>query len=178
MVIQAEFQPIDRRTLSLAGASFGLPLPSFVVDLGMFLRAPVESMALKAFQSYLHKNGWALQLHNLALLSDDNYLHINGLRVECTVTDYPKLIAKILPLLQKAWANDPQKQPVLEVLDIIGDDLQPSLKGLCFLQNEEKMAGILGVLLRENQSELCERFHALFVQKQIPIRLTEIKLYP
>ncbi|MBR0415088.1 MAG: hypothetical protein IJI67_08460 [Clostridia bacterium] len=142
----------------------------------MHFYTTIERIAMNPLQSYLDNNDWAVQLHSLQLLSEDNYQHIHALRVEGSVTDIPKTIMKVLPFLQEEMRGDPEMQSTLEILDIIGEDLQPTVELAPFVQKPEKMAKIAGIIVREDREKLCERFNDLLLEKGIPVVIEAIHI--
>ena len=92
------------------------------------------------------------------------------------MTDIPKTIMKVLPFLQEEMRGDPEMQSTLEILDIIGEDLQPTVELAPFVQKPDKMAKIAGIIVREDQKKLCERFNELLLEKGIPVVIEAIHI--
>lgn len=176
MVVTMESKPIDKYILANLVRTFGLPVPPLMMGLGMAFHQKLESIGMKAIQSYLDNNGWYVQLHSLELLSDDNYQHIYALRVEGTVTDYPKTIAKMMPFLKEKLRKEPQMETALEILDIIGDDLEPTLEQAALFHHAQKMTKMAGMIVRETQDKLCEHLNQLLAQNEIPVEITAIRI--
>ena len=176
MIVTIKLKPMDKNDLGYCARKFGLPLPPSVAGMGMHLHTILESVAMRALQTRLDNQDWAIQLHCIQLLSEDNYQHIHTLRVEGTVTDFPKTIAKLIPLFQDVMRQVPQMQPAMEMLEIIGEDLQPTLEQVSFIRDAQKMTKIAGIIVRENREKLCKFFNELLVQKEIPVHITAISV--
>ena len=72
MIATIKLKPLDRYDLANSVRIFGLPLPPLIVGVGMHFHTTIESIAMNPLQSYLDNNDWAVQLHSLQLLSEDN----------------------------------------------------------------------------------------------------------
>ena len=174
MVVTIEFKGIDKELQANLMRSIGLSAPPMVIGLRTFFQEEVENKIMRVIQSYLNRNGWHVQLHSLKLHSDDNYRYIDALRVEGTVTDYPKTIAKLMPFVKEELRKEPQKEMALELLDIIGNDLEPTLEQAALFHHAQKMTKMAEVIVRENQKKLCAHFNEWLDQNDIPGIITAI----
>lgn len=174
MKLKVLIQPVDITNLSASVMDINFHIPAFLMKGALRFKPQLESAAAGIARTSLQKKGIDLQLDNFELLIDPKNNMVEGCIVSFGDIDYPQLASTLLPEAKIMLADRPDMQPVLEIIELLGQDTDTITRDTLDIIGPERTEQLLQILMTAYNDRVCKAINQQLNKKQDKIKITEI----
>lgn len=177
MEISVIVEPLNLNTLAATIKNFKINIPRALMKGLLHLRELIEATVLKITRDFLMQKNIRAEIADIQLQIDKSNDTINGITVKVESVNYQQVITALLPDIVNSLNNALNAEPIIKILDVIGDDRDEIICGALSPLDNARIEEIIKILVFAYQKELCTNANRALSEKQIPVRISKIDVY-